>query len=89
MGQYNACIFEIYQKPEDYYRYFCKVTAGKFGFINTDTPIFESMKDIYDIPLSGPGKNKALKKIRERLRDDSLELSIIKDSSNIRILDRR
>ncbi|MDO8467556.1 MAG: hypothetical protein Q7S56_01240 [Nanoarchaeota archaeon] len=88
MNKYNTCIFKIYQKPEDYYRYFCKVTAGKLNTTGK-APVFEPIKDIYDIPLSGPGRNKALKKIREKLKDDSLEISIIKDLSNIRILDRK
>ena len=88
MADYNAYTFEIYQKTEEWNKYFCKVTAGKFGFTGIATPVFQPMEDLYDIPLNGLGRNKALKKINERIRSDGLDLMLITDDSDVVVLDR-
>lgn len=88
MADYNACILEIYQNPQQYNRYFCRVTAGQRGFAGIATFVFQPMKVIYDLPLNGPGRNKAESKVRARLKADGLDLIVLKNTENVKILGR-
>jgi len=88
MTDINACTFELYQRTDPYPRYFCKVIGGEFGWAKQVVPVFKPIKDLYDIPLNGSGKNKALKKVEERLKSDGLDLILLENTSELVILDR-
>ncbi len=84
MGE-NACVIEIYNKLEAGSRpgrYYCKVVAGLSNlglssFLAGDRITFERTRVLYDIPLNGPGRNKALRKVRERMADDGIKLRLL------------
>ena len=66
MTDYNACMMEIYKNGSGSHH--CKVTLGVSKFLGgSTTHEFQPGVGLYDFPLNGPGKGKAIKKVRQRL----------------------
>jgi hypothetical protein len=76
----DACRLEIYQNPQQFNRYYCKVIVGEAGFVDGATFVFKPQRTLYNIPLNGPGRNKAEKKIRAKLISEGLDLMILKEN---------
>ena len=70
--KYMACILEIYQDAQRYNQYFCKVELGNIGF-STHSVGFIKGDLTFEVGLNGPGRNKAMKKVRGELQRRSLE----------------
>ena len=88
MTKYTACVFEIYQNSEKFNRHYCRVTGGEFGWIGASaTPVIKLTKELYNIPLNGPGKGKARKKVEARLRSDGLDGLVVREASEIYIVE--
>lgn len=88
MTKYKACIYEIYQNPQEFGRWYCRVIEGTAEFGIRPIPIlpqyfFERGKEIGNLPLNGNGENKAIDKIKHFLRREGLELLIIRQGKRI------
>ena len=70
--KYNSFGYQIYQDPSRYNRNYCKVVLGNrrdVGHIMLPNFKFFPGEVTLDIALNGDGVGKALKKVREALRD--------------------
>lgn len=79
-----ACIFDVYEFGFNSYR--CKVTQGNLVCVKFDSSheeCFQQVRDIYDFPVNGPSKKKALKRIKARMKVDGLELKIIEEEIKV------
>ena len=75
---------EIYQDPSRYNSFFCRVIRGhrvKIEHIMDPRWYFEPTSQLFEMRLNGPGKNKALKKVRATLRNRGLEHLIFFDDT--------
>ena len=87
MPEYTDCVYEIYPNPDKFNRHYCRVTAGSLvGYSGMKaTKIIQLEKEVYNFPLNGPGKGKAVKKIQSKLKYDGLEHITIMEMEDIKI----
>ena len=69
----KAYTLEIYQNPQRNSAYFCKVTLGDAYFEGLLDLRFQASDRSFELPLNGPGRNKAIKKVKKELRHRGLE----------------
>ena len=83
----KACILEIYQDSKRFNRWYCRVIGGRSGPDDHYNTIFVKEGVLYDIPLNGHGRNKALHKVKDRLRDDGLDYIVLDADSKMKVVE--